>query len=257
MIYKNIELEQQPGVITIWLNRPEKRNAFDSAFLAEINEAIQTVNKMVDDVVVIIRGRGEVFCSGGDLGWMQSSFDLDFNVNYNECLQLTQSLYSLYSCNKVTIAAIHGAAYGGGIGLAAACDMSICTDDTVFSLSELRMGLVASAISPYIFKKLGESRSKELIFTGRIINGKQAESYGLVNRSVSSHELDATVNEYTDFIHKGSMNARKLVKDLIHELAPDRITQDIMEKTARLLAEVRVSNDAQHRMKEFLTKVSH
>lgn len=249
-------MEQLPGVVTLWLNRPEKRNALDGAFITELNEAIQSINKLTDDVVIVLRGRGEAFCSGGDLNWMQASFNLDFNDNYNECLKLTQCFYNLYSCDKVTIATIHGAAYGGGIGLAAACDMAICTDDTSFSLSELRMGIVASAIGPYIIKKLGEARSKELVFTGKVFNGKQAEAYGLVNLSVQMQEIDTTLNEYVSLIHKGSANARKLAKSLIHQLSPVQITQDIMEKTARLLAEVRVSNDAQHRMKEFLTKVS-
>ena len=256
MNYKHIELITVQGVVTLWLNRPQKRNAFDDETILEIGHAIQSVNKMEDDAILILRGRGEAFCAGADLSWMLASINLDADANYAECLNLTQCFYSLYSCNKVTIALVHGTAYGGGVGLAAACDLAICTDDIKFSLSELRMGLVASSISPYILKKLGESRSKELIFTSRQFNGKQAESYGFVNRSVPTEELDSAVNEYISIIRKGSASARRLGKNLVHQLAPGQITPDIIEKTAHLLAEVRISDDAQHRMKEFLTKVS-
>lgn len=255
MEYRYIEWESEEGLITLWLNRPEKRNAFDHQMISELNDALQRINLIEDDMIVILRGRGEVFCGGADLNWMQAAADLDYETNYQECLHLTQCLYNLYSCQKVTIAIVHGAAYGGGVGLAAACDMAFCADESKFSLSELRMGLVASTISPYVLKKLGESRTKELIFTGFQFGGKDAETFGLVTRSVPSKELDSIVHEYLSFIYKGGSKARSLSKHLIHELSPAIITLENIEKTARLLAEVRVSDEAQHRIKSYLNKV--
>ena len=256
MNYKYIELIAVPGIVSLWLNRPQKRNAFANEMVLEISHAIHSINMMKNDTIVVIRGRGDAFCAGADLRWMQASINLDANANYAECLNLTECFYNLYSCNKITVAVVHGAAYGGGVGLIAACDIAICADDTRFSFSELRIGLVASSISPYVLKKLGESRSKELIFTGQQFNGKQAESYGLVNRSVQIEELDLAVNEYISLIQKGSAGARIVGKNLIHQLAPNQITPEIIKKTAHLLAEVRVSQDAQQRMKEFLTKAT-
>jgi methylglutaconyl-CoA hydratase len=223
--------------------------------IVEINHAIQTINGMEDDVVVILRGRGEAFCAGGDLGWMHRAASLDSITNYAECLNLTQCLYNLYSCNKVTLAVVHGAAYGGGIGLAAACDMAICANDTRFSLSELRMGLVASSISPYILKKLGESRTKELVFTARQFDGIQAEIYGLVIRSVPRDQLEIVLHEYIANIRKGAPKARRLAKELILQLAEGDVNQLVIEKTARLLADIRVAEEAQQRINGFLHKV--
>ena len=254
MSYKYIELEHQPGLVILWLNRPEKRNALDLEMIQEMDSAIQGINAMEDDTIVVLRGRGEAFCSGGDLGWMQRAIDLTPEENYAECLTLSKFLYNLYSCNKVTIAAIHGATYGGGVGLAAACDLAICVDDTQFSLSELRMGLVASSISPYILKKMGENRTKELVFSSRLFNGNEAEKYALVNRSVPHDQLDNVLNEYIIQISKGAPKARALAKKLILELSPPNIDKVIIEKTAGLLAQVRVADEAQQRIDGFLNK---
>jgi methylglutaconyl-CoA hydratase len=255
MNYKYIELEHKTGIITLWLNRPEKRNALDLDMIKEMDHAIQAVNAVEDDVLLVLRGRGEAFCAGGDLAWMQRSSTLDEASNYAECLALSRFLYNLYTCNKVTIAVIHGAAYGGGVGLAAACDMAVCTEDTQFSLSELRMGLVASSISPYVLKKIGESRTKDLVFTSRLFTGSQAEVYGLVNQSVSENKMESVLNEYITQIHTGAPKARKLAKKLIQDLSPIDINQAVIEKTARLLADVRVADEAQQRINSFLNKV--
>jgi Enoyl-CoA hydratase/carnithine racemase len=256
MIYKHIELEYQPGFVTLWLNRSEKRNAFDLEMIEEMDHAVKVVNGLDDNVVMVLKGRGEAFCAGGDLGWMQRSIDLSQEANYKECLQLSGFLYNLYTCNKVTIAVVHGAAYGGGVGLAAACDMAICSDDTQFSLSELRMGLVASSISPYVLKKIGENRTKELVFTSRLFTGQEAEKFGLVNRSVSASQLDAVLNEYLSQIAKGAPKARALAKKLILELSPLDIDEAVVERTASLLAEVRVADEAQNRINSFLKKIT-
>lgn len=254
--YKHIELEHQPGFITLWLNRPEKRNAFDLEMIKEMNHAIKYVNTLEEDVVLVVKGRGEAFCAGGDLAWMQRSIELSAEANYDECLQLSGFLYNLYTCNKVTIAVVHGAAYGGGVGLAAACDMAFCSDDTQFSLSELRMGLVASSISPYVLKKIGENRTKDLVFTSRLFTGQDAEKYGLVNRSVPASQLDSILNEYLIQIGKGAPKARSLAKNLILELSPLDIDRSVVEKTAGLLAEVRVADEAQNRINSFLKKIT-
>lgn len=255
MIYKHIELDLQPGIVTLWLNRPEKRNAFDHEMVIEIDHAIQKINEMDDDTVMVLRGRGEAFCAGGDLGWMHRAVSLPPETNYAECLDLSTCLYKLYTCNKATIALVHGSAFGGGVGLAAACDMAVCANDTLFSLSELRMGLVASSISPYILKKAGESRTRELVLTSRQFNGIQAETYGLVNRSVPKEQLETALNEYVSQIRKGAPKARRMAKELITQLSAVTINQTVVEKTAKLLADVRVADEAQQRINGFLHKV--
>jgi methylglutaconyl-CoA hydratase len=255
MEYKYIEWESREGTVTLWLNRPEKRNALNHEMVLEISQALQEINKIEEDIIVLLRGRGEAFCSGADLEWMQQSVHLPPAANFKECLDLSQCFFNLYSSNKITIAIVHGAAFGGGVGLAAACDLAICTQDTRFSLSELRMGLVASTISPYILRKLGESKAKELVFTSRQFIGKEAESIGLVNRSVPAKDIEIVAGEYISLMKKGGVKARGLSKQLIQRTAPNPVTNEVIEDTAKILADVRTSNEAQERMKSYLLKV--
>jgi methylglutaconyl-CoA hydratase len=205
-------------------------------------------------MVVLLRGRGEAFCSGADLNWMQNAINLDRQDNISETRLLSSMYYELYSCKKVTIAVIHGSVYGGGIGLAAACDMAYSTEDTKFCFSELRVGLVASVISPYIVRKLGESRAKELIFTGRVFDGYQAEKYGLVNRSLPSESLEQLVGEYVSMILKGAPKAREISKELIHDVVSGKVGVTNTKHTAKILADVRISREAVERIESFLSE---
>lgn len=254
MDYKFIEVQYQPGIATIWLNKPHKRNALNHKMIVELTKAIKQVDERNENVVVLLRGRGEAFCAGADLTWMQNAIHLDRHENYAETKLLSEMLYNLYTCRKVTIAIIHGFAYGGGIGLASACDMTYCSDDTMFCFSELRVGLVASVISPYILKRLDESRAKELIFTGKQFDGFQAEKYGLVNRSLPAANLEQVVLENVSLILKGAPKAREISKKLIHDVTSGKIDVTSIKQTARLLAEVRVAKEAVERMESFLNE---
>lgn len=254
MEYKFIVLDFQPGIATIWLNRPEKRNAFHHEMIMELAHAVRQINEIKEDMIVLLRGRGDVFCAGADLDWMQKAVMLDKDDNYRECKDLSELLYHIYTCKKVIIAIVHGASYGGGIGLAAACDITLCTENTRFAFTELRMGLVASCITPYIVKKIGESRTMELVLTGRQFDGFDAEKFGLVNRAISETNLEQLIGEYVCFTLKGASKAREISKELIHYVAMGKITFAHTQQTAELLAEVRVSREATERMDNFLQK---
>ena len=254
MAYKYIQLEQQAEVVTLWLNRPEKRNAFNHEMVLEMLDAIHYVNQLPDNIILLLKGRGDVFCAGADLGWMHDARKLTHEQNYAECLDISKMYYALYTCNKVTLAVVQGSAVGGGAGLVAACDMAVCHENTQFSLSELRIGVVAACISPYLLKKLGEPRTKELLFTALSFKGKDAEAYGLVNRSVAKIGVNKVIQNYISLILLGSAGARKLSKQLIHSLANDAIDEDSVVKTAKILADIRVSDEAQERMAAFLKK---
>jgi methylglutaconyl-CoA hydratase len=254
MTFKHILLEENNGSVTLWLNRPNKRNAFNHEMVLEILQAIDSINQMPENTVMILRGKGEAFCAGADLGWMYNAKNISPDENYAECLDLSRMFYALYSCNKVTIAVVHGVAMGGGAGLVAACDLAVCEDNTHFALSELRIGVVAACISPYLLKKLGEIRTKELVFTSLSFKGRDAEDYGLVNRSVALIGLNSIVQNYISLIQKGSAKARTLSKQLIHSLANETTGFGFIEETAKLLADIRVSPDAQESMGKFLKK---
>jgi methylglutaconyl-CoA hydratase len=254
MTYKFIQLIEQKGSVTLWLNRPEKRNAFHHEMVLEILDAIEYVNGLPDDTILLLQGKGDVFCAGADLGWMYNAKNLTQDQNYAECLDISRMYNALYLCNKVTLAVVHGAAVGGGAGLVAACDIAVCYENTKFALSELRIGVVAACISPYLVKKMGESRTKELVFTSLSFKGKDAEEYGLVNRSVAKIGVNSIVQNYISQIKLGSASARKQSKELIHSFSSETIGQNFVEKTAKILADVRVSDDARDRMALFLKK---
>jgi len=247
-------IEENKGVATIWLNRPEKRNAFNNDMILELLKCIDYVNQLNEDTVVLLRGKGDAFCSGADLNWMLDASNLSEKENFSECLNLSKMLLELYNCNKVTIAVVHGAAFGGGVGLASACDIVIADETTKFSLSELRIGVVAASISPYIFKKVGESRMKELIYTANVFKGDEAVSYGLVNKSVPLISLEKSIQSYIDKIKMGAPKARIMSKKLIHKVSDGEITEKTIEETAGILAKVRVSGEAKERIGIFLSK---
>jgi methylglutaconyl-CoA hydratase len=252
---KLVYVEENNGVATIWLNRPDKRNAFNNAMILELLNCIEYVNQLPDETIVLLRGKGSAFCAGADLKWMQDAAQLDYKDNFDECLNLAKMLLELYNCNKVTLAVVHGAAYGGGVGLASACDIVIADETTKFSLSELRIGIVAASISPYLFKKLGESRLKELVYTASVFNGSEALAFGLVNNSVPLISLEKTIKSYVDKIKKGAPKARSLSKKLIHKVVDGEITEKSIEETAEILAKVRVLDEAKERIGDFLKKV--
>ena len=254
MAYKYIQLEEQEGSITLWLNRHEKRNAFNHEMVLEISGAIEYVNSLPDETILLLKGKGDVFCAGADLGWMYNSKQLSPEENYTECLDISKMYFAIYSCNKVTLAIVQGAAVGGGAGIVAACDLAVCHENTKFALSELRIGVVAACISPFLLKKLGEGRTKELVFTALSFKGKDAEDYGLVNRSVAKIGMNTVVQNYVSLINQGAASARKMSKQLIHAMSSQVIDEDSVIKTAKILADIRVSDEAQERMGAFLKK---
>src|ERR1035438_2627148 len=170
--YQTIETEITGRICTIWLNRPEVHNAFNETMLVELTDCMETTGE--DILCFVLRGRGKSFCAGVDLNWMKSASQNSYEKNYTESLLLSKCFYAIYTCPKPTIAMIHGVSLGGANGLLAACDLAYWADDAVFSLSEVKIGIVPACISPYIIKRLGEYGTRELMLTGRRISGQEA-----------------------------------------------------------------------------------
>jgi methylglutaconyl-CoA hydratase len=131
--------------------------------------------------IIILTGKGKSFCAGADLNWMRDVAKYSYEENFKESLQLSQCFYDIYTSAKPTIAVVHGAAIGGANGILAACDFAYCDDETTFSLSEVKIGIIPACISPYVTKRVGEYGSKELMLTGKRFKGKEAEKHKLVN----------------------------------------------------------------------------
>lgn len=252
--FNTLEVEQQSGIGTISLNRPDIRNAFNENMISEITTAFKMLIDVASVRVIWLRGEGASFCAGADLNWMRAVAGYSYDQNYEESYKLSQCFYTIYTCPKPTIALVHGAAIGGANGLLAACDMAVCDHDTVFSLSEVKIGIVPACISPYVIKRVGEYGARELMLTGRRFKGQEAEKYRLVNRSLPQGEMMAYVEEMTQMLLTSGPKAVAQCKELISQVVNHISLNDALGYTAALIAEIRASDEGQEGMAAFLEK---
>lgn len=252
--HKTILPEIKDRVATIWLNRPEVHNAFNNTMLDEIVDAIEFINSDNNIVCAVIRGMGKSFCAGVDLNWMRDVAKNSYEQNYNESLRLSKCFYTIYNCQKPTIAVVNGVSLGGANGLLSACDFAYCSDDAVFSLSEVKIGIVPACISPYVIKRVGEYGAKDLMLSGKRIKGKEAEWYRLVNKSVEPGNLDEYVNSAIALLKTSGPTAMTQCKKLIFNVANTLSLEEAYDYTAKMIADLRSSDEGQEGMAAFLEK---
>jgi methylglutaconyl-CoA hydratase len=252
--FSTIEFEQQTDLGIIWLNRPDIHNAFNEVMIQELIDCFEAVNNMEEIRIVILRGRGKSFCAGADLNWMRGVANYSFEQNFRESLNLSKCLFTIYTCKKPTIAVVHGAAIGGANGLLASCDFAYADDNTTFSLSEVKIGIVPACISPYVIKRVGEYGARELMLTGRRIKGKEAEHFRLVNKSLPAEELEGCINSVVDLLRTSGPKAISQCKNLIFNISNLETLEQAIESTARMIAEIRKSEEGQEGMAAFLEK---
>lgn len=252
--YSTLLFESKENIATVWLNRPGIHNAFNEIMISELIECFGKINQMNNIRVVILRGKGKSFCAGADLNWMKDVTKYSYEENYNESYRLSQCFYSIYTCIKPTIAVVHGAAIGGANGLLTACDMAFCDSKTTFSLSEVKIGIIPACISPYVIKRVGEFGAKELMLTGRRINGKEAEAFRLVNKSLPAVDLEKHLKSLIDMLLSSGPEAMSHCKNLIFDVSNTLNLDQALEKTAEKIAEIRISEEGQEGMKAFLEK---
>lgn len=252
--FETIQFEKKDEIATVWLNRPDIRNAFNEVMIAELIEVFEALNAMEDVRLVLLRGRGKSFCAGADLNWMRNVVNYGYEQNYRESYQLSKCFHTIYTAAKPTIAVVHGAAIGGANGLLAACDFAYADDETVFSLSEVKIGVVPACISPYVIKRVGEYGSRELMLTGRRFKGKDAEHHKLVNKSLPGDQLEDYVNETINLLMTSGPQAMSHCKRLIYDVSNKIDLYDALDYTARMIAEIRASDEGQEGMASFLEK---
>jgi methylglutaconyl-CoA hydratase len=251
--FETLETDIDHGILTVLMNRPEIHNAFNETMLRELTEVFSEADQP-GIVCIVLRGRGKSFCAGVDLQWMKAVSQNSYDQNYKESLLLSECFETIYRCPKPTIAIAHGAVLGGANGLVSACDLAYCTDTSVFSLSEVKIGIIPACISPYVIKRIGEYGARELMLTGRRINGKEAESFRLVNRSVPAETLEETVAETIANLRTSGPGAMKHCKTLIHEVCNNLTLKEAYDYTARMIADIRASEEGQEGMNAFLEK---
>lgn len=212
---ETVYLSVDPPMVTCTLNRPTVRNAFNPQMIRDITWAVVKAAKTDSVRVLVLAGEGESFCSGGDLSWLKKLKNPAYPSGKDDEAALAECIRALGECPLPSIARIHGACIGGGNGLAAACDIVIAAEDTVFQFPAARLGFVPPAIGPSIIRRIGETNARYLMLTGERFSGIDAVKYGLASRAVPMSELDNEVARVAEMLCSSGPKSIQLVKKLI------------------------------------------
>lgn len=241
-------VSEENGVARVRLSRPDVRNAFDDALIAEITAAFRKVNARA----VVLSGEGKVFCAGGDLQWMQRSINYTESENLADAQKLAEMFRAIDECPCPVIGKVHGAAFGGGVGLVCVCDAVVAAEGTKFCFSEVKLGLAPAVIAPFAIRKIGVSAARRYFLTAEVFDSEEAKRIGLAHEVTSAEDLDARTEDIVDAIIANGPNAVRAAKKLIREITDeDSGAHDI---SAKAIAQLRVTPEGQEGVKAFLEK---
>jgi methylglutaconyl-CoA hydratase len=253
MRLERLQVEVEKGVARVWLNRPEVRNAFDGLMVTELRKTLFDFGTEDPVRVVVLGGRGPIFCAGADLQWMKAVAAFGRDDNLREAQAMADLFFTVYNSPKPMVARVHGAALGGGAGLVAACDVSVAALGTRFGFTEVRLGLVPAVISPYVLPKIGEAAARELFLTGERFEALKAQEIGLVGAAVPAEDLDKIVELRVGALLQSGPRAVAEAKSLIREVAWRRV-EDVQRYTVERIADVRTSAEGQEGLRAFREK---
>jgi methylglutaconyl-CoA hydratase len=248
-------IEQDGPVVRVTLNRPEVRNAFNEELIGEITTWAESVTPDGPSRVAVLAGAGKAFCAGADLTWMSKMVAYTREENVRDARAMAAMFEALDRLPIPLIGRVHGAALGGGVGLAAVCDIVVAADDTIFGFTEVKLGIIPAVISPYALAKIGRSAARELFLTGARFSAARAREIGLVHATGDVDELDRIVAKYVNDLLTSAPLAVAAAKALIAEVA-SRSRAAAAELTIDAIAERRVSPEGQDGMRAFLDKRS-
>lgn len=262
MLTQNIiQLKQENGIATLTLNAPEVRNAFDDKIIAALTEQLQILKQDAQCRVLVLGGKGEHFSAGANIQWMQRMANASKEENYQDALKLSELLSYLNHFNKPTIALVQGSIYGGAIGLVACCDIVLAAPNSHFCFSEVKLGLVPAIVCPYVLNAIGSRAARRYMLTAEPFGAEMALKLGLVHEVLPQEQWEQRLHVLTSAIEKNAPNATRIAKELIHTLTEQRqpspqsppiLSQ--VEYTARLIADLRVSQEGQEGLLAFLEK---
>ncbi|HBZ02085.1 MAG TPA: enoyl-CoA hydratase, partial [candidate division Zixibacteria bacterium] len=216
--YTTIKFEQRGKVAWITINRPDVKNAFNATVILEIASAFRDINDRKDLRAVVLTGASDSFCAGADLNWMGDVLKYSYEENLADSLNLAEMFHLMFTCPLPTIARVNGPAIGGGCGLAAVCDIVIASEKAIFSLSEVKLGLVPACISPYVIRRMGDKNCREYFLTGERLTAQKALVAGLANQVVEPEKLNNAVNTRIDQLLSSGPEALDWCKQLLHNV---------------------------------------
>jgi methylglutaconyl-CoA hydratase len=241
-------------VATLTLNRPVIHNAFDDALIREVTTALRDLEKNIELRALVLASTGSSFSAGADLQWMKRMSSASMEANQRDAEELSGMLRRLQLFPRPTIAVVQGAAYGGGVGLIAACDIAIASELASFSLSEVKLGLIPSVIGPYVIAAIGERQARRYFLSAEKFTSAEALRIGLVHEVVAPDAMARTLEKVTDSILLGGPKAQVAAKRLINDIAGKPIVPEMLDETARRIAAIRSSDEGKEGVAAFLDK---
>ena len=242
------------GVASVVLSRPEVHNAFGEALIAELTQVFKDLAAQPEVRAVVLSGKGKSFSAGADLNWMRRQSEAPEAENVADAMRLAEMLRGLWELPKPTVARVHGPAYGGGVGLVAACDVAIASQAALFSLSEVRLGLIPAVISPYVTAAMGARQAGRYAISGEVFEASAAQAIGLVHEVVAVDDLDAAVGRVIEDLLKCAPEAQADAKRLVRDVSSREIDDALRQLTARRIAARRATLEGREGVAAFLEK---
>jgi methylglutaconyl-CoA hydratase len=254
MNWQAIDITMHERVATVTLDRPDVRNAFNEATIAELALAFDELGRDEDVRAIVLAANGSAFCAGGDLNWMKQMAGYSDAENLADAARLADMLRTIYLCPKPVVARIQGDCYAGGMGLVAACDIAVAVDEANFCLSEVKLGLIPATISPYVIKAMGENAARRYFLTAERFSAREAHRIGFVHEVVSAADLDSTVAAIIKALVGNSPNAVKEAKVLVRDVVGRPVDNALLADSAERIAAIRASTEGREGVASFLEK---
>jgi methylglutaconyl-CoA hydratase len=251
-----LQTEIAKGIATIRMNRPAVHNAFDDVLISALTSELRRLDRLPNARIIVLAANGKSFSAGADLNWMRRMAKYSREENLRDALALADLMRTLDGMDKPTIAKVQGAAFGGGVGLVACCDIAIASTEAAFCLSEVRLGLIPSVISPYVIAAIGERAARRYFLTAERFDAMEARRMGLVHEVVEVAALDETVAKIAGHLLKGGPQALAAAKKLIADVSRRPMDDGLSAETARRIAAIRVEPEGQEGLNAFFDKRS-
>ena len=254
MDFTFVKLSKHDGVATILLDRPEKRNALNATFVAELQNCFNHLKEDDESKVVVLRSSGDAFCAGADLKYLQQLQSNTYQENLEDSKQLMELFKTIYTFPKVVITMVDGPAIAGGCGLATVADYCFASEESTFGYTESRIGFVPAIVMVFLLRKIGEGRSKEILLSGEVFKAHRAKDLGMINSVLPQTELEAFTNDFArKLIRKSSVQSMARIKKMVSEI-PEMNFNDALSYAAEQNAETRETEDCKLGIAGFLNK---